>query len=133
MRRSKCCDLGVKLLSFTLREFWRGIHLDRLKLCSCPPGGDHFPLMSKRALLFGCVPAREPSAYCIPTVPCGTPTVMWTSFCCLRYVGTLQGQRKSELLVTVNCARAREKTLPMPFTYPQLHKKYIYILTFQLT
>lgn len=76
----------------------------------------------------GCVPAREPSADCIPTVPYGTPTVMWTSFCFLRYVGTLQEEREKE-------RRKRRKLLVVQDFMPLstiAQKIYIYILTFLL-
>lgn len=85
----------------------------KVKLSSCPPGGEmclfNFKVNLKPALfLFGCVPAREPRAACIPTVPCGTPTGMWTSFWFLRYVGALQRRGEGTLLVTVYCARAQK-------------------------
>lgn len=55
--------------------------------------------------LFGGVPARSPKPNCIPTVPCGTPTGIWTSLCLPRYVGALQG---TQVVSRVQCSSEYE-------------------------
>ncbi len=112
---SKCKDLRLKLLS------------DRVRLCSWPPGGNNFPSMSKLVSNQFISPShlavgqKEPSAdwdtyrhvdlFLFPSV-CGH---------------SARRRKKKKLLVTLGCARAQKKTLPVTFTYPHLRKK-IYLL-----
>ena len=97
-----CPDSGQKMHSFRWRGFFcgGGVTLDRVKLHRCPPGGDNFPLFlmsrwtSNQPFSIWLRASQAAQRRLYSHGACGTPTVMWTSFCCLRYVGTLRGGRK---------------------------------------
>lgn len=100
MNTSKSWDLRVKLNSFTKNggEFWyRGYIWTRSSYGDVHQEALIPLLMSRRSSKQPVSIWLSPGHAVFPQCPAGHLTVMWTSFCSLRYVRALRGEKKKKI------------------------------------